>query len=236
LKSKRRQGARIGVNETTKAITRYPDPRKELPYKRFVWYDCPGAGTLKTPGWKYFNKQGLFIFDIIILVYATRFTEIDVSIIQNCELFNIPLFVVRSKADIDIKNIITHELCDENDSDSDLESDDNNLNSDDYQTRARQSLIDSTRKDLEENLKEAQLAKRDVFIVSNSVIFSLVAAKKLKEKIPEIDETRLIEAILEAAHARRYGNQAHRIENHVDDVDDSFTNSWRPLVAALPWY
>jgi hypothetical protein len=63
--------APTGVNETTMTITRYPDPRQELPYKRFVWYDCPGAGTLKTPGWKYFNQQGLFIFDIIILVYAT---------------------------------------------------------------------------------------------------------------------------------------------------------------------
>jgi Interferon-inducible GTPase (IIGP) len=71
LKSNSPQAARTGVDENTIAITRYPDPRKELPYKRFVWYDCPGAGTLKTPGWKYFNTQGLFIFDIIILVYAT---------------------------------------------------------------------------------------------------------------------------------------------------------------------
>jgi hypothetical protein len=71
LNSKSPQAASTGVNETTMDITRYPDPCEELPYKRFVWYDCPGAGTLKTPGWQYFNQQGLFIFDIIILVYAT---------------------------------------------------------------------------------------------------------------------------------------------------------------------
>jgi len=233
LKNNSCHAARVDVNETTMAITRYPDPRKELPYTRLVWYDCPGAGTLKTPGWKYFNQQGLFIFDIIIFVYATRFTEIDVSIIQNCELFNIPLFVVRSKADIDIKNIIMNEF-DENDDDSDDNSDDN-------QTRARQLLIDSTRNDLEGNLKKAQLAKRDVFIVSSSVIFSLVTGKRPKENIPEIDEIRLIEAILETAHARRYGNQAQCIENQVpvddlDDLDDSSTNSWRYSPLALPWY
>ena len=63
------QAAPTGLVETTKVITRYPDPRKELPYGRLVWFDCPGAGTLEIPGWQYFNQQGLFIFDIIILVY-----------------------------------------------------------------------------------------------------------------------------------------------------------------------
>jgi len=69
LKNSSSQAARTGVVETTMAITRYPDPRKELPYKRLVWFDCPGAGTLEIPGWQYFNQQGLFIFDIIVLVY-----------------------------------------------------------------------------------------------------------------------------------------------------------------------
>ena len=57
------------VNETTMSITRYPDPHEELPRSRFIWFDVPGAGTLNVPGWQYFNEQGLFIFDIIILVY-----------------------------------------------------------------------------------------------------------------------------------------------------------------------
>ena len=63
------EAAPAGVVETTMVITRYPDPRKELPYERLVWFDCPGAGTLDIPGWQYFNQQGLFIFDIIVLVY-----------------------------------------------------------------------------------------------------------------------------------------------------------------------
>ena len=69
LKNNSPQAAPTGVVETTMAITRYPDPRRELPYTRLVWFDCPGAGTLEIPGWQYFNEQGLFIFDIIVLVY-----------------------------------------------------------------------------------------------------------------------------------------------------------------------
>ena len=61
--------AATGVIETTMTITRYPDARTEFPYSHFVWFDAPGAGTLDIPGWQYFNKQGLFIFDVIILVY-----------------------------------------------------------------------------------------------------------------------------------------------------------------------
>jgi energy-coupling factor transporter ATP-binding protein EcfA2 len=61
--------AAVGNNETTLGVTRYPDPRQELPYPRFVWCDVPGAGTFNIPAWQYFNQQGLFIFDFIILVY-----------------------------------------------------------------------------------------------------------------------------------------------------------------------
>ena len=69
LKNGSPQAAPTGVVETTMDITRYPEPRQELPYNRLVWFDCPGAGTLEIPGWQYFNQQGLFIFDIIVLVY-----------------------------------------------------------------------------------------------------------------------------------------------------------------------
>ena len=100
------------------------------------------------------------------------------------------------------------ELEDENGDDSD-----DKVN--DYQTRARQRLIDSTKNNVEKNLKEARLAMREVFIVSSRVIFSLVTAKGHKNTTPAIDEARLMEVILEAAHARRYGNQAPGIENHL---------------------
>ena len=79
LKNDNRQAAPTGVVETTMAITRYPEPRQELPYTRLVWFDCPGAGTLEIPGWQYFNQQGLFIFDIILLVYDSVIISIHLN-------------------------------------------------------------------------------------------------------------------------------------------------------------
>ena len=72
--------APAGVVETTTTINRYPDARAEFPHSHFVWFDVPGAGTLNIPGWQYFNKQGLFIFDVIVLVYDTVSLNTD-----NCQ-------------------------------------------------------------------------------------------------------------------------------------------------------
>jgi hypothetical protein len=79
---------------------------------------------------------------------------------------------------------------------------------DDFQRQARQLLIDTTRKNLEDNLQKTELNKHDVFIVTGSVIFSLVNNKAIKKTTPAIHEARLMESILKMAHARRYGTQA----------------------------
>ena len=92
------------------------------------------------------------------------------------------------------------------------DNDDADDDFDNYQQRARQLLIDTTRKNLE-NLEKAGLNKYDVFIISSSVIFSLVNAKVLRKITPTIDEARLFESILKVAHARQYGNQASA-KNH----------------------
>jgi predicted GTPase len=63
--------APTGVVETTMNIQRYPDTRKEDPFPRFVWFDVPGGGGAKITDWQYFNNQGLFIFDVILVVYDT---------------------------------------------------------------------------------------------------------------------------------------------------------------------
>ena len=69
VKAKDPLAAKTGATETTLEISRYPDPRKQYPFRRFVWYDIPGAGTSKIPSWQYFIDQGLFIFDFIIVVW-----------------------------------------------------------------------------------------------------------------------------------------------------------------------
>ena len=105
---------------------------------------------------------------------------------------------------------------DENDEDADDDFDD-------YQKRARQLLIDNTRKNLEGNLEKAGLNKHDVFIVSSNVVFSLVTGKGRKKTTPAIDEARLMEAFLKKAYTRRYGTQASA-KNYSTVVKDNIVS------------
>ena len=102
---------------------------------------------------------------------------------------------------------------DENDDDADDDFDD-------YQKRARQLLIDSTRKNLERNLEKAELNKHDVYIVSSNVVYSQVTGKGRKKTTPAIDEARLMESFLKMAYTRRYGTQASA-KNHSTLVKDN---------------
>ena len=98
-------------------------------------------------------------------------------------------------------------------------------NFDDYQEQARQLLIDTTRKNLEDNLERAKLNKHDVFIVSKNNIYSLVTSKGNKETTtpsPEIDEIRLMESFLKMAHGRRYGTHCQAsVMNHLTPVKNN---------------
>ena len=112
---------------------------------------------------------------------------------------------------------------DENDDDAE-----NDL--DDYQAKARQLLITTTRDNLEKNLEKAELTKREVFIVSGSVIYSIITDKGSKKKgtqTPPIDEARLIETVLKFAHARRYGTQAPPKEHSmIAKIDNMFKETF----------
>ncbi|CCL98032.1 uncharacterized protein FIBRA_00025 [Fibroporia radiculosa] len=94
--------ALVGVTETTSKVTRYADPNNANP---FVWYDVPGAGTLDIPDYEYFNDQGLYIFDCIIVLFDSRFMATDIAILRNCARFNIPAYIVRSKSTQHIRNL-----------------------------------------------------------------------------------------------------------------------------------
>lgn len=123
-----------------------------------------------------------------------RFTQIDVAIIQNCERYRIPLYIVRSKADTHIRNVI-------DDIEPDLDEDEGN--DEEVYKQAQQMFICSTREDFEGNLQKAELTKREVFVVSSNVMRALVAKRcisKISNKI--IDEARLLEAISKETHAR----------------------------------
>lgn len=182
--------APTGVIETTSKIDRYPDPNPNLP---FVWYDIPGAGTLTQRGWQYFNSQGLFVFDCIIVLFDNRLTLTDLSILTNCRRFQIPAYIVRSKADVHIRNIML-------DTGYDSECDDKTRCTELYKPSYDRHVAE-TREIVRQYLKEADLPDQRVYVVSNKTLVSTVKDRVLSSKT--IHELELLRDLLEEACARR---------------------------------
>ena len=216
MKNNNPNAARTGITETTLEIGRYPDPDKNLPRSRFIWYDVPGAGTLNIPGWQHFNDQALYVFDIILVVMDNRFTKIDVEILRNCRRFNIPSFIIRSKADQHITNLMD-DLPDDEDEDEDDDDDaqpSKPRSPVDKRARARQTFIDRTRKSVAENLAAAELPPQDVYIVSNKIMYHLMSERTVSDicrlisgrtdLTDMIDEKKFLRDALTAAYNRRY--------------------------------
>jgi len=192
LRSQDAGSAAVGVTETTLRVTRYSGASPENP---FVWYDIPGAGTLKCRDWQYFNDQGLYVFDCIIVLFDNRFTMTDIAILVNARRFNIPTYIVRSKADQHIRNVIIDTGYDsEGDDKADVER--RNIL---YQA-ARTEFVEKTRKSVQANLEDANLPDQRVYIVSNSTLLSIVLNKTPKKTIDEVD---LLSDLLNQAHSRR---------------------------------
>ncbi|KAG2068651.1 P-loop containing nucleoside triphosphate hydrolase protein, partial [Suillus decipiens] len=182
--------AATGVTETTLATARIPHPNAEYP---IVWYDIPGAGTLKIPDWQYFNAQGLYVFDGIIILFDNRFTMTDIAILTNCRRFNIPTYIVRSKADQHISNIMTDRGYNSND-------DENEGQKKRLYEAARQHFIQQTRQSVKDNLENADIPDQRVYIISKQTMTDVVKRKGAKNIIEEIE---LLDDLIQEAQTRR---------------------------------
>ncbi|OAX42028.1 P-loop containing nucleoside triphosphate hydrolase protein [Rhizopogon vinicolor AM-OR11-026] len=190
LRNKDKDSAATGVTETTLAMSRYANANAEYPY---VWYDIPGAGTLKIPDWQYFNAQGLYVFDCIIVLFDNRFTMTDIAILTNCRRFKIPTYIVRSKADQHIRNLMR-----DMGYDSDDEDDEDNKKK--LYRNARQQFIEQTRRSVKDNLENANIPEQRVYIISNEAMLGVVKEKRPKKVIDEIE---LLNDLLGEAQVRR---------------------------------
>ena len=184
--------AATGVTETTREVGRYPDRNPQHP---FVWYDIPGAGTQKITDWQYFNEQGLYVFDCILVLFDNRFTMTDIAILTNARRFNIPTYIVRSKADQHIRNLMR-----DLGSDSDEDEDEDPGRRTRLYKAARKKYIEETRKNVQANLENANLADQRVYIVSNDTMLTIVKGKGPKKAI---DELEFLTDLFTQAHARR---------------------------------
>ena len=190
LRSKDDGAAAVGITETTLQMTRYPEANPEIP---FVWYDVPGAGTLKCRDWQYFGDQGLYVFDCIIILFDNRFTMSDIAILVHARRFNIPTYIVRSKADQHIRNLMIE-------MGYDSEADAGSERRDKLYRAERWQFIEQTRNIVKANLVDANLPDQRVYIVSNKTLLDLINKKMPKTMI---DEVELLNDLYSQAHARR---------------------------------
>ncbi|EPS98946.1 hypothetical protein FOMPIDRAFT_13318, partial [Fomitopsis schrenkii] len=156
-----KDAAEVGVTETTSVVTRYPNPGNDMP---FVWYDVPGTGTLSIPDWQYFTAQGLYIFDAIIVLFDNRFTESDIAILRNCVRFQIPAYIVRSKAKQHIENMV-----------ADMGGDDlEDRERAELKAQAREHYVLETRASVARNLTQAELPAKRVYLVDSVTLARIV--------------------------------------------------------------
>ncbi|KZT00057.1 P-loop containing nucleoside triphosphate hydrolase protein [Laetiporus sulphureus 93-53] len=208
VKNRKRGAAPAGVTETTKTITRYPDPDRRNP---FAWYDVPGAGTLEIPDFIYFKAQGLYAFDCIIVVLNDRFTDTDIAILRNCARFNIPSYIVRSKSLNHIDNLVD-DMPSDDDEDDDEDDDSEDEATEDKAAKwamARAQYERVSRKSVADNLKKAGLAEQRLYLVDKRTMIRVRKGRRLAEA-KVIDEVDLLKDLLTGAYSRRTASSSAR--------------------------
>lgn len=95
--------APVGVSETTAEPTPYAFPGEP----RVRLWDMEGASptcTSDNMAEGYIRKVGLRYFDVVLVLSARRFTEVECEIVKELVSHDIPHFFVRTKLDVDIMN------------------------------------------------------------------------------------------------------------------------------------
>ena len=170
--------AAVGVAERALQVTRYPYANPENPC---VWYEIPGTGAVKLHDWQYFIDRGLYVFDSIVILFDNRFTLTDIAILADARRFDIPTYIVRSKADRCIQNIMSDMGYDSDDGNEDVER------RNELYDAARKQFIEETMKSVQANLENANLLHQRVYIVSSHVLLSIVRNKLPKKTIDEVE-------------------------------------------------
>eukprot|EP01054_Gregarina_sp_Poly1_P003531 Gregarina_sp_Poly_1__3530@NODE_202_length_11519_cov_188_798463_g180_i0_p3_GENE_NODE_202_length_11519_cov_188_798463_g180_i0NODE_202_length_11519_cov_188_798463_g180_i0_p3_ORF_typecomplete_len454_score89_19IIGP/PF05049_13/1_1e53MMR_HSR1/PF01926_23/2_1e03MMR_HSR1/PF01926_23/2_9e07RsgA_GTPase/PF03193_16/0_00034RsgA_GTPase/PF03193_16/98FeoB_N/PF02421_18/6e05AIG1/PF04548_16/9_2e02AIG1/PF04548_16/0_00027AAA_21/PF13304_6/79AAA_21/PF13304_6/0_087PV1/PF06637_11/0_0026MeaB/PF03308_16/2_5e03MeaB/PF03308_16 len=181
-----KSAARVGVAECTDEVERFSDPNPDWP---IVWFDVPGAGTLKCPKAQYFTSQGLWVFDYIIVLTDSRFTETDMAILDCCRDWNIPTMVVRSKSDLHVNDLAEKYLSSREENEG--------LPWGLWQATERDAIAEyrsTTIENIESNLRREGLPEQELFLVSRD---ALRGARNDPEFVESLDERALLEEVIQ---------------------------------------
>lgn len=88
--------AAVGETETTIEPKQYRHPLLKTLY---IW-DMPGIGTPRHPAKNFFDIYCLSAFDAILIVFDDRLMASDVDIARKAKKYKIPVFFIKTKADL----------------------------------------------------------------------------------------------------------------------------------------
>lgn len=190
--------APTGVTETTLEIGRYPDSGTQPPRPWTVWYDIPGAGTQGVSDSQYFTTQALFVFDIIIVTIGNRLMETDCQIIRSCLQFPIPFFIVRSKSDQEIMNMMRDE-------DEDYPGP---FDSGELYLRCRKTFREKSQQMVTDEMRRANLPNQRLYCVSKRTLRDVYIRLLAQSTNPDDDchELALVNELMTAVYQRRGGS------------------------------
>lgn len=208
--------APTGVTETTLQMGRYPDPGTQPPRPWTVWYDIPGAGTQRVSDSEYFTSQALFVFDVIIVVIGNRVMQTDCQIIRSCVQFDIPFFIVRSKSDMEIMNMMRDED----------EGYAGPFNSGELYVRCRNRFRERSQMMITDELRRATLPNQTLYCVSNRALRNVYTAF-LSQSINMDDDSHemaLVKELITIAYQRRGGGGITTEKTDMNMLEVSQTN------------
>ncbi|CAO3625411.1 unnamed protein product [Cunninghamella blakesleeana] len=205
--------AATGESETTKKPRgyRHPDLRSMI-----IW-DMPGANTMNHPASTYFQDKFLCAFDSLIIVTAERLMETDIKIAKQAQQWQIPVLIVRNKADQAIESKIrklkslnssteniqmNHQ---ENDSKKKKEKKVDDLHHKLWSEAVGQ-LSKEVRKSIYRQMKDNKISTKRLFTISAWHLQEFVSAlsqKKLVDNLELIDEQRFLRVLIEGVLVKR---------------------------------
>ncbi|KAH8825657.1 hypothetical protein DL96DRAFT_1466341 [Flagelloscypha sp. PMI_526] len=171
-----------------KALQRFDYPGNRYP---FIMYDIPGSGTFNVPADTYFNEQGLFAMDAIIVLVKDSFQDHDADLISHCQRLNIPTYVVKSHTDTAIRN-----MC---------EDDEDEIDDPDALLRAKEKYKIEGKANILRNLQLFGLHDEKVYLVNSRSMLRLVNQSwvQLSSDKFAVDEAELLKDLLDECRRRR---------------------------------
>ena len=199
LRDREPGAAPVGETDCTKSINRYEDSR----FPWIVWCDVPGAGTQDRSTPRYFEEHGLFLMDFVLVVCASRVRDLDIAILKRALHYGIPAALVRSKADLDLRQRAKRE-CDDEDDEEEIKS---------KMRTVKNGYVKEIKEDL---MKEVEKAGLQGYITPRNCF--LVSAKILRELMRKSQDLPALRGLDESSYANNSAEIAAAVNNHVQRV------------------